>query len=190
MQFGWIARNSRPDIDRGLHGLGWSDTAQLRQHAIVDARPHSRLPGRADNGIDWWCLSAALALNDNFDQLSFGSDLDRQGTPFVTDIPNEPTAISLKLWSDGRLAMVGNAQDYSTFQRDPLYIAMLDTSTLKVGTLKALRQGITSIPIYAGTNKAGGASYADQDEENGKVLVSYSVHKETLGATEFITTSI
>jgi hypothetical protein len=110
--------------------------------------------------------------------------------PFVMDVPNQPTAAKLMKWSDGRIALVGNAQDYSTFARDPLYLATIDPDTLDVVTLKALRQGITSSPIYAGTAKAGGASYASIDEENGKCLVSYSIHKESIGATEFLTSSI
>ncbi|MBB4017396.1 hypothetical protein GGR16_002425 [Chelatococcus caeni] len=96
-----------------------------------------------------------------------------------TDLPNSPsTAYGIRL-PDGRIAVTGNLNS----DRDPLYLALFEEEYRVRQSLWYVRQGVPTTPTYPGEYKGGGASYASLAIGATDLWVSYSIAKETIGAT-------
>lgn len=97
-----------------------------------------------------------------------------------TSIPNSPSETAAIRMTDGRFAIVGNPMTGST-SRDPLFLAITDTSSTAITNVWAIRQGLSSTPIYAGFSKSGGAAYPGVMQVGNYIYVSYSMQKESIG---------
>ncbi len=98
----------------------------------------------------------------------------------ITPIPDCPTSTTVGTLTNGDIFLVGNPVSIVNALRDPLYLAIYNPSML-LKSLNAIRQGLSETPVYAGTSKIGGASYADAVQVGNYLYVSYSVHKEDIG---------
>jgi hypothetical protein len=107
--------------------------------------------------------------------------------PVATQIPNHPSETAGIRLNDGRFAIVGNPEDYSGVNsgRDPLYFALTPPNSLTITNVSAIRQGMSITSSYAGFSKYGGAQYPALVQATSNMLVSYSVHKESVGFSKF-----
>lgn len=154
---GWVQQNSLGYVEPSTIEMGDNVILQLwRATNQQTTWLHERLS--RDGGATWGPLS-------------------------ITDIPNQPSSTSIIRLTDGRIALVGNAQDRVNFARDPLYLALFDGEFGVCEDIYAVRQGIGSDPTYPGSNKAGGAAYPCAFEDGDYLWVSYSIHKESIGLT-------
>lgn len=101
------------------------------------------------------------------------------GSIFRTSVPDSGTASYSYKLSDGRRLLCGNPKDVSVL-RDPLYLAVFGSSGA-ASNIWAVRQGLTDAPVYPGTAKIGGAAYPGMWEDSGRLLISYSMQKESIG---------
>lgn len=136
-----------------------------------------------DDGVNFLRTWRRITSPDKHVYASISSDGGSNFGPlFRTGIPDSPSpAASLRL-RDGRVALVGNPVDSGSL-RDPLYLALFDGKYGALQRLLAVRQRIPAVPKYPGSYKGGGASYADLTEGSGKLYLSYSMQKETIGFT-------
>ncbi len=100
-----------------------------------------------------------------------------------TNIPQAPSPTSGIRLSDGRILFAGNPVNQAV-TRDPLYLAIVADPNVGVSKLYAVRQGLSGVPVYAGTSKGGGAQYSGIDTDGTNIWISYSVAKENIGLTK------
>lgn len=113
-----------------------------------------------------------------FGQIS-GDNGGSWGSPLATTLPNSPSAVAMLRLTDGRVVVVGNPIN-GAVARDPLYIAVFNAGTGNILSAPlAIRQGLSGIPVYPGTNKGGGAQYPGLWQMGDTLLISYDVAKET-----------
>lgn len=99
-----------------------------------------------------------------------------------TSIPNTPSETTGVRLNDGRFAILGNPQTGGNgLIRDPLFLAVTAPAFLLITNISAVRQGLTSSPTYAGSNKTGGASYVSAVQVGNYLYVGYSMQKESIG---------
>lgn len=98
----------------------------------------------------------------------------------LTNIPNSPAAGAAIRLADGRVAMVGDLNS----GRDPLHLALFNPVSGQLSSIYAVRSGVSGTPTYAGAGKAGGAQYPGIHYDGTNLWVSYSLQKESVGATK------
>lgn len=106
-----------------------------------------------------------------------------------TNIPNSGSASWIGDVSATRSCFAFNPQDGAT-NRDPLALLTFNRQTGNPLAVNAIRQGLTQTPIYAGTNKLGGAQYPSFDADTSNIYVLASEQKETMRVTLIPLTSL
>jgi hypothetical protein len=105
--------------------------------------------------------------------------------PTPTDVPNQPSTPCVLRLTDGRFAVLGNAQDYATGIRRRLSMMLFDADGVGRAAY-TVRSGVGSVPKYAGTAKNGGPSYHGAVQSGDYVHAAYSVWKEWIGHTSVL----
>lgn len=159
---GWYAKD----------GENWVEPATINLNAVGTSL--FRFWRRTTNTTRWWWGQKSTDSGASWDTLR------------ALNIPNDPSAGAALRLTDGRLAFVFNPINNGAVGRDPLAIALFDPTTGLVSTssIRAIRQGLTNNPVYAGTNKAGGAQYPGVFQNGDDLWISYDIHKETVAATK------
>ncbi|MBB4199045.1 hypothetical protein CCR94_16250 [Rhodoblastus sphagnicola] len=100
-----------------------------------------------------------------------------------TDIPNEPSNGAGILLPDGRIGLVHNPLDQSSY-RDTLTLSIFRTDG-SLQSVYAVRSGVQPNPVYAGSAKLGGPSYPGVDYDGTNLIIGYSTQKEVIQVTIF-----
>lgn len=101
----------------------------------------------------------------------------------VTDIPDSPSANATLVLPDGRILMLGNAQNVAgATARDPLYLAVFRPSGA-FACQYAVVQHESGVAMYPNSSKAGGGQYGGLALNGTTLKIAFDVIKETVYQT-------
>lgn len=99
----------------------------------------------------------------------------------ATNIPNAPSQLAALRLSDGRIVVVLNPNDGTN--RANIALGLFDGITGNQIGVYYIRQNIPTTPTYAGVGKGGGGAYFGLFQNGNTLWVSYSLQKESVGAS-------